>query len=101
MMSNLRLKLNLLFPEPEHGHPTDRYSYGYFEEYGNYFYIGETRKAVLVTNNVHIGCQSYTFEEFYGVGVDEALAEGLTKRSYRKLRAIVIKEMIKMEKVGT
>ena len=58
------------------------------------------KHSITLTTHVQIGSQQYTFEEFYGTCVEQALAEDYTEHEYQELRDILIPLMIRMERIS-
>ena len=54
------------------------------------FHLPLNPDSITITNRIQIGCHQYTFEEFRGSSVEDALAENLTVDQYKTLRKIVI-----------
>ena len=49
------------------------------------------RYGVTITQgHVSIGCQQYTFQEFYGLQVDDLVAEGFTEEDYVNTMKVII-----------
>jgi predicted acyltransferase (DUF342 family) len=69
-------------------------------EKSHYVYLPYLKHGINITKgHVTVGCQQYTFQEFYGLQVDDFVSEGFTEEDYKLIMPVVTMIMGKMEKL--